>query len=338
MKVIDLRALEGGETGFVVKGEGKFPRLAQFPDGTLYIATHRGTHQPDPENSLQGLVSLDGGRTWSGPRPMFRKHGIDPRSPALGVGPDGILYAGWRERDWQDAFDSRVAFYRSEDRGGRWEFVSEVRVPDSERVGHPYGKLLFDGDRTLMCVYTVAEDSAEPMDSRLFETRDGGRSWRQLSVISENANETAMHRRRDGSLVAIYRDDGPAGLWSRLSGDGGRTWGPARTVSRPGEHPAETVSLSGRVLCFYGRRHRPFGVRARVSEDEGLSWRDDVVLVADDTCASPDCGYPTVARTGDGHVFVAWYVNSDQPEDLNAERQCRYLRCREQAINEALGG
>lgn len=34
---------------------------------------------------------------------------IDLRSPAVGVGPDGVLYASWRERKWDDSSYSRVA-------------------------------------------------------------------------------------------------------------------------------------------------------------------------------------------------------------------------------------
>lgn len=70
---------------------------------------------------------------------MFKQEGFDPRSAAIGVGRDSILYAGWRERCPIDPFDSRVAFYRSEDYGQTWIFVSEVAT-DEGRVCHRYGK------------------------------------------------------------------------------------------------------------------------------------------------------------------------------------------------------
>ena len=35
----DLRGLAGSQTGAVARGEGKFPRLARFADGTLFRTT-----------------------------------------------------------------------------------------------------------------------------------------------------------------------------------------------------------------------------------------------------------------------------------------------------------
>lgn len=333
VNLIDLRNLPGSESGFVVKGEGKFPRFAKYEDGTLFVATHRGTHQLGKDNSLQGFLSADGGRTWSEPRTMFRQHGIDPRSPAVGVGPDGVLYAGWRERRWDDATNSRVAFYKSDDQGLSWQFVSEVTMPDDRRLGQTYGKLRFTTEReTLLCVYTADKERKGPMDSRLFVSEDQGRTWTQRSIIRRGANETSLVSCPDGSLLAIYRNNEPGvpgmaeSLWATRSDDGARTWQEPVPVTEAREHPAEAVFLDDDVLlCCYSHRHEPFGVRAKISLDAGRMWRDDVELLVDDTWSRADCGYPTVEIVRNDTLLIAWYVNEDHPVRLDRERQCRTL-------------
>lgn len=333
-KLLDLRELPGSEQGYVVKGEGKFPRFAQYADGAVFVATHRGSHQPGRDNSLQGFVSTDGGRTWSAAREMFHQPGIDPRSPAVGVGPDDVLYAGWRERTWDDPAESRVAFYCSEDRGKGWTFVGEVTLPDADRVGHPYGKLLFANNRIFMPVYTIAKSGNGVMDSRLMVSDDGGVNWQQQGIIQTGANETFVMRGRSGDILAFYRDNQPGirsieeKLWLCISKDEGRTWGKSAQLTDKGQHPAEAVFLDEQtLLCFYSHRNKPFGVRARVSHDAGRTWREDIELVVEDTWTHYDCGYPTIELVDDGAtLLIAWYVNRDGSGNLERDRQCRTLR------------
>jgi hypothetical protein len=343
-RLIDLRELPGSKQGHVVKGEGKFPRLAQFGDGAIFLATHRGTHQPARDNSLQGFVSTNGGRTWSEPREMFFQPGIDPRSPAVGVGPDGALYAGRRERQWDDYSDSRVAFCRSEDRGQSWTFVSEIKMPDEDRVGHPYGKLLVGDERIFIPIYTIAKNGKGVMDSRLFVSKDSGKTWKQQNIIQTGANETFVMRRPNGDMLAFYRDNHPdirsieEKLWLRVSQDDGQTWGEAVQLTTAGQHPAEATFLDEQTLiCFYSHRTKPFGVRARVSHDAGRTWREDIELVVDDTWTHYDCGYPTAELVEDGDtLLIAWYVNRDGSDNLERDRQCRTLPVNCHALRQAL--
>jgi hypothetical protein len=330
---VDLRELPGSEQGHVVRGEGKFPRFARYDDGTVFVATHRGSHTPGPDNSLQGFISTDGGRNWSDPREMFREQGIDPRSPAMGVGPDGVLYGAWRERQWDEPSNSRVAFYQSEDRGREWTFVTEIEIPDDNAVGHPYGRLLFDDGRIYVPIYTIS-DSRSVMDSRLFVGNDEGTSWQQRAIIREGANETFLTRRPGGQLLALYRDNQPdvksirEKVWMTTSDDDGHTWRDPTPLTDRGEHPAEAVFLDDEtLLCLHGHRTSPYGVRGRVSPDGGRTWRDDLELLVDDTWRDPDCGYPTAEVVdGDETLLIAWYVNDDGSDELDRDRQCRTLR------------
>ena len=339
-RLIDLREAPGAEPGHICKSEGKFPRMVQFPDGTLFVTTHRGTHKVGPANAQYGFRSADGGRTWEGPFALCDRAGVDPRSPAIGVAPDGTLCAGWKELplDWPE--ESEVVFYRSADRGETWRRVGVADVPGKDRLGHTFGKLVFEEDGViLMHVYTFAKGEAErqtaPRESWLLESSDGGATWAPRGKIADDANETSVIRRRDGSLLAAVRACGAEGqrLITVTSTDGGRVWGARQAITGVHEIPGGWLKLSeGRLVCFYGHRNPPYGVRGRISFDEGETWREDVTLVVDDTWPTRDCGYPTAERLPDGTCVVAWYVNHDDPEDVLEQRQCRRLVFTEQAL------
>lgn len=61
----------------------------------------------------------------------------------------------------------------------------------------------------------------------------------------------------------------------------------------------------GRILIVYGRRKRPFGIRATMGEDERETWSEEVVLR--DDLPNGNLGYPSVIEYSMGHFFTAYY-------------------------------
>lgn len=62
------------------------------------------------------------------------------------------------------------------------------------------------------------------------------------------------------------------------SDDDGKTWSPARMVTRNMECPGSLVRLSdGTVVLTYGMKLEPWGARALVSKDEGETWHPEVL-------------------------------------------------------------
>jgi hypothetical protein len=100
-----------------------------------------------------------------------------------------------------------------------------------------------------------------------------------------------------------------------LSPDDGRSW---YMLDEPnidnGGNPASLTRLhDGRLVMVYGWRRAPFGIRARISSDEGLTWSEDMMLRADGR--SWDLGYPRTVQRSDGNLVTAYYFNDDsQPE------------------------
>src|SRR5690606_24352578 len=107
-------------------------------------------------------------------------------------------------------------------------------------------------------------------------------------------------------------------IWTDVyrSGDGGLTWSFLSRVNDWGA-PGDLVQMQdGRVVCVYGYRVNPPGIRARVSEDCGESWGDELVLRDDG--GSWDLGYPKVIEHEPGRLLTVYYMNcAADPVQMN---------------------
>lgn len=166
----------------------------------------------------------------------------------------------------------------------------------------------------------------------LYASADGGRTWQFLSFITpEQDDGSAVSARqgsprfgarryfyprplplRDGRILASMRAQrDPTGvLWTEMfaSEDGGRTWAFLSRVNDWGA-PGDIVEMAdGRIVCVYGYRLPPFGIRARVSLDGGRRWGSEIVLRDDG--GSWDLGYPRVIEASPGTLLTVYYFNS----------------------------
>ena len=81
-------------------------------------------------------------------------------------------------------------------------------------------------------------------------------------------------------------------------------------------HEGLVQMADGRVVCVYGYRVGPSGIRARVSEDCGESWGGEIVLRDDG--GSWDLGYPRVIEHEPGRLLAIYYMNrADDPIQMN---------------------
>jgi hypothetical protein len=159
-----------------------------------------------------------------------------------------------------------VAVYASPDRGLTWNYYSSL-IAASPDVGFvnryyaspvplPNGRIL----AALRCQLNGRNAWPE-----VFESDDGGRTWRFLSRPSDWGGPTHLTLLEDGRVLAVYgRRAVPYGIRARLSEDGGRTWGPELVLRDDGGSPdlgyPRTVKLGGgRVLVtyYFNRRDDP---------------------------------------------------------------------------------
>jgi hypothetical protein len=68
----------------------------------------------------------------------------------------------------------------------------------------------------------------------------------------------------------------------------------------------------GRVCLTYGVRKSPYYMAARISEDGGQSWGDEIVIRGDG--GGRDIGYPRSVQRPDGRVITVYYWHDSPAE------------------------
>ncbi|MAG35146.1 MAG: hypothetical protein CL878_02705 [Dehalococcoidia bacterium] len=214
-------------------------------------------------------------------------------------------------------FDS-LYFIRSSDQGYTWG--------DPQRVqsSHPYGPyigktaLVELPDGTLLMPLYGPGPYDEKHRAFLDRSTDGGHTWGSPSTVAYDPerridfHEPPLLLLPNGKLLTMIRTAGADGyLYQAFSDDGGWTWQGLRRTPIWG-HPAHLLRLpSGRILCAYGHRREPFGVRAVVSEDEGGTWQMDRELVIRSDGLHRDLGYPASVLLQDDRILTVYYFHDE---------------------------
>lgn len=148
----------------------------------------------------------------------------------------------------------------------------------------------------------------------LFMSNDGGRNWDVPTVICDDADrkfgEPDIAETSPGNLYCVLRCMTPYmyGCWST---DGGVTWSTPEPTDLRGQPGHLLVLNDGRLLCTYGRREEPFGIRMSLSEDGGRTWLTDNEIIVRDDLPNADLGYPTTIEYEPGRLFVCYYGQTD---------------------------
>ena len=120
----------------------------------------------------------------------------------------------------------------------------------------------------------------------------------------------------------------------RWSEDKGLTWTYPMEADFWG-YPTHLLMLrDGRVLCSYGHRREPMGVRAVLSHDGGETWDVDNIVVLRDDGGTPnemrpdrssggaDLGYPISTQLDDGTILTVYYITG--PDGITHAASCRW--------------
>lgn len=157
--------------------------------------------------------------------------------------------------------------------------------------------------------------------STIFRDESGGPS--DLQGI--NFNETAVLAFPDGEMLAMGRADetfhtegafipvgGVGELRSARSFNSGLSWSRPERTEIFGQ-PAHLLHLGGdRVLCTYGYRRQPYGIRAVESRDRGRTWLVDDTVVLRDDAPGWDMGYPMTLQVDEKLFLTTYYFADDQ--------------------------
>ncbi len=283
----------------------------------------KGGHDIDPDrpSTVRQARSLDGGETWK------------IEDPAIRGGADQDLGGGDLDEP-VDFSNPDVAVrlrntnvYYSADRGGNWN--GPYQLPKFGRPGLlARTDYLIEGPHRLTAFVAAQKQGGGEGQPLCIRTTDGGLTWHRVGWIGRQPPKgygyaimpATVAIPDDGYLSIIRRGgvfDGVKKWWIEpyLSPDAGKSWYllVAPTIDNAG-NPASMIRLSdGRLAMVYGWRHAPYGIRGRLSDDNGQSWGGEFVLRHDG--ASWDIGYPRTVQRADGKcVTVYYYHHADQPE------------------------
>ena len=335
--------IDGAEQVVVFREPGvyaPFPSLSLDPEtGNLYTGFSKkttATHYETQGTTPGRMESTDGGRTW---------HEVEKiPATAQGVGQGEIVTAAdgaririgqnWRryfppeERPKYEgkyrietpgtykpnwfAINSGGWLARSDNDGTTWQRKDIPELDAWASCSSPWSTVqLHDG--RLLRAFHVKSDKDDSGDVYVAITADG-RSAEVHRVMGDPeeqlffTEETLAYETAKGTLWLLTRvERGDDQLWQAVSTDGGKTWTskPSGIVGHP---PSGLVKLQdGRLVLTYGYRHPPYGIRAVVSTDEGLTWDTDHVITLRNDGAGYDLGYPRSVQLADGTIFTIYY-------------------------------
>lgn len=271
--------------------------------------------------------SLDGGKSWTieAPRSLLPPEqggkAVSPlREPMNFRHPDFALTIRF-----SDVNKGPSQLFHSSDRGRTWQgpFAFPLLGQTGVAARTDY---VINGERDAFVFLTAAKRNGREGRPLCARTTDGGLTWNFVSWIGEEPPGFAIMpstvRLSPERLLSAVRVKGDAQLdWIDLyeTSDNGAQW---RLLGRPvpftggksGNPPSLIRLQDGRLCLTYGYRGKPYGILARLSEDEGQTWSDAVTLRNDG--AAWDIGYVRTAQRPDGKIVTIYYF----PEQAQTER------------------
>jgi hypothetical protein len=203
--------------------------------------------------------SYDRGHSWKGPfrLPLFGQPGIAARTDYLVNGPrDCLLFLTASKSNRREG---RPICVRTTDGGKSWRLVGLIGPEPKGYAIMPSTVRL--APRGLLTAVRCSEPGARPSNwIEVWKSGDDGATWSLLGVPvpdTGEGNPPHLLKLADGRLCLTYGHRAkPFGVFARLSGDQGRTWGPPLTLRADGGgqdlgYPRSVQRPDGKVVTVY---------------------------------------------------------------------------------------
>ncbi len=311
-----------------------WPTVIARRDGSLALVYSGGRdYHVCPFGRLDIMTSADGGETWSWPRTIMDSL-TDDRDSGLVETKSGVLLATFftslayqQHLNAPERLLAKTFGPELDATLARWRLAELGATPAERKADVGYWMMRStDGGRTWSARYAapgycphgpialrdgrVFYAAANGKKAAAWVSADDGLTWEHLADLPTRAGELHSVEAGDGTLIVHVRDRQTTaqGMKQRTlqteSRDGGRTWSAQRFVTAG--YPSHLVRLRDDTLvCTYGVREAPMGIRAKISRDHGRSWSPEIVLT--DDAPNWDLGYPSTAQLADGGLLTVWY-------------------------------
>ena len=251
------RSVNGGESWLVCE--------AGYPDGTLRsFPTDMPFDAPGLALNARGeraFISLDRGRTWSGPfRLPFADLHLRARTDYQVLGPtDLILFLTAQKTNDREG---RPFCARTRTGGSHWNQFAWIGPEPASGYSIMPSSVRLPGGDFLVALRRRDNDPAQHNFIELLRSGDGGLSWQWLAnPVEENGehsgNPPSMVRLADGRLCITYANrNAPRTIRAVFSTDDGITWGKPYVLRSGAGEPdigyTRTVQrLDGELVTVY---------------------------------------------------------------------------------------
>jgi hypothetical protein len=288
-----------------------------------YKKNPTGGHDIDRDrpSTVRQARSLDGGMTWTVEVPSYLDEN-DREKPVTKL----AKAIDFDKKDIALRFREDT-FYYSVDRCKTWE--GPFALPTFGRPGLlARTDYIVEGKRRVTAFAAAEKDGGSEGQPLCIRTTDGGKTWYLVGWIGAQPPESygyaimpaTVRIPGDGYYSMIRRGgvfDGERRWWIEpyVSPDDGKSWYllDEPTIDNAGNPATLTRLADGRLAMTYGWRTAPYGMRARLSDDDGQTWSEEFILRQDG--ASWDIGYPRTVQRADGKcVTIYYYHTAEQPE------------------------
>lgn len=233
-----------------------------------------------------------------------------------------------------------------EDMKRRGYYIDEYGQRIDGPLGYPYfrrmgwqtkNKAVFIGEsRMILPLYSDGFSF-----SLMAITDDGGANWQFSEPLVGLGNiQASLAERRDGSLMAYMRDNGPPPkrLMVSESKDQGFTWSMVRDSEIPNEGSgADVVTLENGnwVLAYNDTENGRHSLAISLTTDEGRSWNQTRHLELDnrESDEATQFAYPSIIQGKYGVIHVVYSLHRRDAEG-GPNKTIKYARITEDWIKE----
>jgi hypothetical protein len=339
-----------------------WPTLTRRRNGHLLLACSGGRElHVCPFGRVELMLSQDEGRTWGWPQVLLDSAIDDRDAGVMETAKGSLLVTTFTSLAYEPILKRALARKSGEpgawspDRLQAWQAAHE-RLNSAQRKSE-LGQWMIrstDGGVTWSARYTSIVNSPhgpiQLADGRLLyagkelwtgqkrvgvcQSLDDGQTWQWLAEIpvrpgDTKANYHELHavETQDDRILVQIRNHNQANARETLqteSSDGGKSWAVPRAIGVWGL-PSFLLRLrNGNLLMTYGHRRAPLGNQARLSQDQGRTWSEPLIISGDGP--SGDLGYPSTVELEDATLLTAWYeVMQGSPRAVLRQARWRLL-------------
>ena len=165
---------------------------------------------------------------------------------------------------------------------------------------------------------------------------DGGTTWTASEpIVGYGCIQPSLVRKKDGSLVAYMRDNGPAPKRAHISysKDDGVSWTGAvdTDIPNPGTSLEAIALRSGNwVMVYNDLESGRYSLVAALSDDEGRTWKWKRHLDGDPSRKiGNQYHYPSVIQAKDGGIHVTYSYFLGDPSSTEKGKAIKHVRFNE---------